>query len=532
MNKFIYIILSFYIINANAQQNLVLNPSFEDNFLPIPCGAMLMNSTFPITNWTSGSVGSSDIFSTTVSQDCLNYGIVTNLSPRTGNNFVHIHSTINTSLDSVSIPTYREYIRGQLSNDLQIGIPYRVEFYIRKMNSFFSNTGSNNIGVKFINNELPIYQNTNVIPEIPEVNYFGAPLMNGEEWILMSFIFVPTETDLNAFIIGNFFEDNETIFEFMDDSFLKRISYAIDDVAVFALVTDFNIPTEICVGEEIILPNVSLNGVEGTWSPEPNNQETTTYIFQPNIEHYPTTEITIVVNPIQIPVFNPIPPFCEPDLNFILPTVSTNGISGNWSPEFDPYNSQTYTFTPDAGECSEGFSMFVEVHPQLKFDVQSFCKSGLIYAEVIASNFSLSDISSYQWIINQSLVPESGNQIILSKYSHLLGEVNSIEVNIMDVNGCLHSKAIQIDENFLCKIQKGISPNGDGLNDYLDLVSFGGVDLKIFNRYGTVVYEKVNYINEWKGQSQSKEQLSSGTYFYFFKTNVGEEFSGYIQLMY
>src|SRR5690606_3642987 len=158
------------------------------------------------------------------------------------------------------------------------------------MNSFYSNTASNNIGVKFINNELPIYQNTNVIPEIPEVNYFGAPLMNGEEWILMSFIFVPTETDLNAFIIGNFFEDNETIFEFIDDSFLKRISYAIDDVAVFALVTDFNIPTEICVGEEIILPNISLNGVEGTWSPEPNNQETTTYIFQPNIEHYPRSE--------------------------------------------------------------------------------------------------------------------------------------------------------------------------------------------------------------------------------------------------
>ena len=102
----------------------------------------------------------------------------------------------------------------------------------------------------------------------------------------------------------------------------------------------------------------------------------------------------------------------------------------------------------------------------------------------------------------------------------------------MDVNGCLHSKEILIDENFLCKIQKGISPNGDGLNDYLDLVSFGGVDLKIFNRYGTVVYEKVNYINEWKGQSESKEQLSSGTYFYFFKTNVGEEFSGYIQLTY
>ncbi|WP_262674644.1 gliding motility-associated C-terminal domain-containing protein [Paenimyroides tangerinum] len=81
-------------------------------------------------------------------------------------------------------------------------------------------------------------------------------------------------------------------------------------------------------------------------------------------------------------------------------------------------------------------------------------------------------------------------------------------------------------------MQKGISPNGDGLNEYFDLVSFGGVDLKIFNRYGSVVYEKSNYKNEWNGQSKTGKQLPSGTYFYQIQTNIGEQFTGYIQLTY
>ncbi|NHM03061.1 choice-of-anchor L domain-containing protein, partial [Flavobacterium difficile] len=47
-------------------------------------------------------------------------------------------------------------------------------------------------------------------------------------------------------------------------------------------------------------------------------------------------------------------------------------------------------------------------------------------------------------------------------------------------------------ESTLCEIQKGISPNGDGLNDYLELVAN---KVEIFNRYGKEVYTKTNYNN-------------------------------------
>ena len=38
--------------------------------------------------------------------------------------------------------------------------------------------------------------------------------------------------------------------------------------------------------------------------------------------------------------------------------------------------------------------------------------------------------------------------------------------------------------------------------------------LKVFNRLGTLVYSKKNYLNEWRGQSNNGKLLPVGTYFY------------------
>jgi gliding motility-associated-like protein len=67
----------------------------------------------------------------------------------------------------------------------------------------------------------------------------------------------------------------------------------------------------------------------------------------------------------------------------------------------------------------------------------------------------------------------------------------------------------------LCSIPKGISPNSDGFNDAFDLSGFSEIEkVKIFNRYGMVVFEQDNYINQWKGQDYKGNLLPSGTYYY------------------
>lgn len=66
-----------------------------------------------------------------------------------------------------------------------------------------------------------------------------------------------------------------------------------------------------------------------------------------------------------------------------------------------------------------------------------------------------------------------------------------------------------------CPIPKGISPNGDGLNDLFDLGVHGVSKIQIFNRSGTEVYTYIgNYKNQWYGQTQNGKILPSGTYYY------------------
>lgn len=66
-----------------------------------------------------------------------------------------------------------------------------------------------------------------------------------------------------------------------------------------------------------------------------------------------------------------------------------------------------------------------------------------------------------------------------------------------------------------CIIPKGISPNGDTVNDVFDLTAFVPVNkLEIFNRYGKEVYSRTNYTNEWSGQMNNGIELPTGIYYY------------------
>ncbi|RRJ91229.1 hypothetical protein EG240_06915 [Paenimyroides tangerinum] len=489
MKKLLFLLSIFSLSQTKAQQNLVLNPSFEDTSGPLSCSVYALGQASPIQNWKAGSYASPDFYSSTLALNCHLHPLNPNFAnqpPLTGNNYAGIVNE-----ESYYEPQYREYIRGKLSEPLQIGVTYRVQFYICLGN--LSTAGSNNIGVKFINDASTLSFNPTIIPLQPELNYSGAPFTDYNNWTLLSFTYSPTVSNLDGFIIGNFFPDDETSFEMLTSTSLRRFYLLIDDVSIFDIQINFNIPNEICQGDELVLPNVSENGVEGIWTPTINNQQTTTYTFTPIDSNLESFEKTIVVNPTLVPdfdeigpfcdeipnitelpsisnngivgvwspvfnpnqtgiytftpneelcvevvtmkvivdktpTFDPIEPFCEIDENFSLPSISTNGISGSWSPAFDPYNSQTYTFTRDSGDCMQETTLDVVLYPQLKFEFFSYCNDDTYFVELIANNFSLSEITNIQWLINNSSISETGNKINLSDYSHLLQEVNTIEI--------------------------------------------------------------------------------------------------------
>lgn len=83
-----------------------------------------------------------------------------------------------------------------------------------------------------------------------------------------------------------------------------------------------------------------------------------------------------------------------------------------------------------------------------------------------------------------------------------------------------------------CNYPKGISPNFDGDNDYLDLTYNNVQELKIYNRHGKLVYEAGDtYKREWAGQDMNGNILPSGTYFLYVKT-INYEYQNWIQLIF
>lgn len=138
--------------------------------------------------------------------------------------------------------------------------------------------------------------------------------------------------------------------------------------------------TPICSGGTISLPTNSLNGISGTWSPSLNNLATTTYTFTPTAGQCATTAtMTVTVNSPTIPTFNQVAPICS-GVTFSLPSTSSNGITGTWSPAINNAITTNYTFTSAIGQCASNALMTVTVNPTYSVNItQTVCPNQIPY---------------------------------------------------------------------------------------------------------------------------------------------------------
>lgn len=130
------------------------------------------------------------------------------------------------------------------------------------------------------------------------------------------------------------------------------------------------------------------------------------------------------------------------------------------------------------------------------------------------------------------LSPYSTDAIIYGKRTiYIYGNSLFVDSDYPDFNKCTYETQFTVYNND-CQIPKGISPNGDGLNDRWDLTAFGVVKLEIFNRMGTLVYSYgMGYTNQWNGQTTNGARLPSGTYFFNFNSINGIK-TGWVEVIY
>ncbi|MGZ3941018.1 MAG: T9SS type B sorting domain-containing protein [Bacteroidia bacterium] len=107
-------------------------------------------------------------------------------------------------------------------------------------------------------------------------------------------------------------------------------------------------------------------------------------------------------------------------------------------------------------------------------------------------------------------------------------------LQVTDNKGCVVTATITLTEPLALEMPSGISPNGDGLNDYFvvhGIEAYPDNLITVFNRWGNVVYEKSKYANTWAGKSNGGADLPDGTYFVVLKINNTDiTLKGYVDI--
>ena len=95
-------------------------------------------------------------------------------------------------------------------------------------------------------------------------------------------------------------------------------------------------------------------------------------------------------------------------------------------------------------------------------------------------------------------------------------------VNIKDDQGCTLDASVFVNEKCNPRIFDTISPNGDGVNDtwkIQDIESFPENKVRIYNRWGELIFDADGYVNTWNGTTTDGTPLSEGAYFYSVRLN-------------
>ncbi len=329
----------------------------------------------------------------------------------------------------------------------------------------------------------------------------------------------------------------------------------------------------ICSGSAApVLPTTSTNGITGTWNPATvSNTATATYTFNPTVGLCAVSVVkTVTVNPNITPTFTAIAPICSGSTAPVLPTTSTNGITGTWNPAtVSNQSSNSYLFTPNVNNtCAGNFLLpiFIIPKPVINFGNTTRICEGSSYvlnatnvsplATYLWQNgstnptFTVTEGGTYSVVVNNGLCSSSksiaisidsfpkfilkgrnticpGETILLNAVtsqstgnsylwnngntnpSIFVGNPDTYSVKVTNNCGSA-SKSITVNSG-ICSLYmpNAFSPNSDTKNDYYRPAGDGLVKdftMELYNRWGQKIFVSRDVKNGWDGKLNSKDQ--------------------------
>jgi len=212
----------------------------------------------------------------------------------------------------------------------------------------------------------------------------------------------------------------------------------------------------------------------------------------------------------------------------VLPTATSNANSkydaGTYDIEVSGGSDNNYLYIYKSGILTvlkaDQFITFNEIPDKLRisqtFELVASASSGL------PVSFESSDLKKAVISENIMLVNKEGRNTITAKQE---GNINW--------NPAPDVSNSYIGQPSFDNITSLFTPNEDGLNDYWyipDIEDFGRVQVKVYNRFGKLVYESSDYKNDWNGTFNGSP-LPSASYYYIIKSSEKGVINGVVNIV-
>ncbi len=187
-----------------------------------------------------------------------------------------------------------------------------------------------------------------------------------------------------------------------------------------------------------------------------------------------------------------------------------SGLSNPNSPNpiASPLNTTTYKVQViNEFGCLVEDSLIVNIAPQINFNIQTTVfRDRCSQKPFIEFKNTTIGASHYLWDFGDGIT--STEQEVSYQYA----EKGTYTVRLSafsSANNCSEDTSFEVTSEQETPYN-AFSPNNDGLNDFFDLgIQQTGWKLKVYNRWGTLIYESDDYKNDWSG-----ENYPAATYYY------------------
>lgn len=306
----------------------------------------------------------------------------------------------------------------------------------------------------------------------------------------------------------------------------------------------FTNPGPVCQGTSFTLPNVSTNGVSGTWSPAVNTTETTTYTFtaNPNECAYDTT-MTVVVQETPVVYASPTHlTICSGESINVKLTSDSTGVIFGWTVVTDSVTGAT---TGTGGAIKDTLFYTGTTSETITYAVvgtKNGCSSQPIYVTVTV-NPAPTTMTTITLTTTPQLVEEGETtdlEVTLSPY--IPGVMYAWEppenlscidcpnpiatpdaatwytVNLVTPEGCNLKDSIFVNYKLKCGetfVPTIFSPNQDGSNEVFKVYNrcLKTMELTVYDRWGNKVFFSNDITVGWDGSFKGRA-MNTGTYVY------------------